>query len=605
MKGFNFSLQHKFIFSIALIIVPTMSIIFVWAGYQHEKLVGKQLLDRARVLSRQIILTRRWISDCGGVMVRKESPGASGAALFYDDRMETPRGTYRRFTPSMVTKKLSEYSYKEETYWFRLVSLAPMNPDNLPDPFEEEALSRFAEGEALEIYRRQNLRGKRLFQYMVPLHRDKSCFKCHKNEDSVYGGLSVFFPTDRLAAFLANSHLKLAAAGFCLILVVVFTLFTLLRKVVITPLKELEKMTGEITDGNYRARVELLTGDEFEHLGNSFNIMGGKLEKNHEHMKREIDIATRELKTLDKLKSDFLANMSHELRSPLTVIRGGVDYLGRTVKEKEERNYLSIIDKNLKRLIHLVTDIFDFTRIEANKVEWSFNRENISELIMETIEIIGPIAAEKEISITFQEGQRSLEPPECSWNSSESLLDFSSSSGRFPAGAGDHVKGTAAPASIGKSMENIQGARGGHGKDTGSPRVSAGTARYAESPQGDPGVFAEIDLERIEQVLVNLIDNAVKFSERGSSIHLTVAKDRGRVSVGVRDHGPGIPHEKLEKIFEKFQTLPGSGKKGVPKGTGLGLAISRKIIQAHGGEITASNAKGGGALFCIFLPCDQ
>ncbi len=572
MRRFNFSLQHKFIFSIALIIVPTMGIIFAWMGYQHEKLVGKQLLDRARVLSRQIVITRQWISDCGGVMVKKGSLGALNAATFYDDRMETSRGTYQRFTPSMVTKKLSDYSYKEETYWFRLVSLAPMNPDNLPDPFEKEALSRFARGEAREVFRMHEEGELRRFQYMVPLHRDRSCFKCHRSEDSVYGGLSVFFPTKGLAAFLRDSHLKLAAAGFCMILVVILTLFTLLRKVVITPLKELEKMTGEITNGNYGARVSLLTGDEFEHLAGSFNIMGEKLEKNHEHMKKEIHIATRELKTLDKLKSDFLANMSHELRSPLTVIRGGVDYLGRTVKAKEERNYLSIIDKNLKRLIHLVTDIFDFTRIEAGKMEWAFERENLSELVLETMEIIGPIAAEKEIAVDFRE-------------------KLSDTFGGVPGSR----EGLGTP--FGDAFKPLTESR--------AFPVTPGAPSPAVQGPDPAGVFAEIDLERIEQVLVNLIDNAVKFSDRGGEIHLCVEKGKEQVTVGVRDHGPGLPAEKLEKIFEKFQTLPGSPGKGAQKGTGLGLAISRKIIQAHGGEITASNAKGGGALFRFTIPSSR
>ena len=71
------SLQSKFLLSIVLIIAPTLSIIFIWAGYQHETLAKKQLIGKAQVLSTQIILTRKWISDAKGVLVKKGIPGIS------------------------------------------------------------------------------------------------------------------------------------------------------------------------------------------------------------------------------------------------------------------------------------------------------------------------------------------------------------------------------------------------------------------------------------------------------------------------------------------------------------------------------------------------
>lgn len=532
MKRLRLSLQGKFIISIALIIVPSLSVIFVWAGYQHEKLAVTQLVGRARVLARQVILTRQWVSDCGGVMVDKRSAGARNTAIIYDDRMDTPRGVYQRFTPSMVTKKLSQYSLRQEMYGFRLVSLRPMNPDNLPDPFERVALTRFSSAKSDEEFRFQIRGGVHEFQYMVPLHMDKSCLGCHSkrgaDNTAVYGGLSVFFPIEREGAYLKISHIKLAIAGIGMILAVTFTLFILLRRVVIKPLSALEAMTSEIGEGNYDAKVFLATGDEFEQLGDAFNFMGGKLSFHREQMKKEIEKAVAELsdangelKTLDKLKSDFLANMSHELRSPLTVIRGGVDYLERTEQDEDKRNYLTIIDKNLRRLIHLVTDIFDFTKIEGGKADWSFQEEDVAALVADTLEIIGPLAAERNIALRYD----------------------------------------------------------------------------------NPGVIvAAIDLERMEQVLVNLIENAVKFSEEGAAITIAAGKEGRAVVVSVRDCGPGIPPEKLELIFEKFHTLPSSGKREKPKGTGLGLAISRKIVEAHGGVIRAENVEGGGSRFIITIP---
>jgi signal transduction histidine kinase len=532
MRRYRLSLQWKFLLSIAFIIIPSLGMIFLWTGIQNERQAMDQVANQARVLIRQIILTRQWVSDCGGVMILRDSEGAGDGLSFYDDRLETSRGIYQRFTPSMVTKKLSQYSLRQDLYRFRLAGVNPLNPENEPDDFEKHALMAFASQDVTEAARIKAEENETYFQYMVPLVVDKACLDCHQGQGfakgAIGGGLSVILPIAKMKASLARDHTKLATAGVGLISLTIFTLFVLLRRVVIRPLNNLKEMTSKISDGNLDARVNISTGDEFEQLGDSFNSMAQKLSKGRDVLEEQIKNAThelaeanRELQSVDKLKSDFLANMSHELRSPLTVLRGGIDYLKRTVKGPEDGNYLAIIDKNLSRLIYLVSDLFDFTKIEAKKVEWSFQRENICGLIQEIVEITTPIAAEKYISISFR----------------------------------------------------------------------------------DPGtVFAEIDLERMEQVLVNLVENAVKFSDPGTEIKIEVSEENGSVLVAVRDQGSGISPEDLEVIFEKFHTLPSSEDKSEKGGTGLGLAICKGIIQGHGGRIWVESARGEGSVFFFSIP---
>ena len=117
-------------------------------------------------------------------------------------------------------------------------------------------------------------------------------------------------------------------------------------------------------------------------------------------------------------------------------------------------------------------------------------------------------------------------------------------------------------------------------------------------------VWAEIDLERIEQVLVNLIDNALKFSPAGSAVGLEVEDGGGEVLIAVADEGPGVPEEFLEDMFKKFHTLPSSGR-GKAEGTGLGLAISKAVIEAHGGRIWAESWVGAGCVIRFRLPKKQ
>jgi PAS domain S-box-containing protein len=103
------------------------------------------------------------------------------------------------------------------------------------------------------------------------------------------------------------------------------------------------------------------------------------------------------------------------------------------------------------------------------------------------------------------------------------------------------------------------------------------------------------DPERIEQVLINLLQNAIDACSRGGAIDLILKEDNGNVSVAIVDNGPGIPEGSVEKIFEVFYTT----KK---HGTGLGLPISKKIIDAHGGSLDFKNNQDGGATFMVVLP---
>ena len=108
-----------------------------------------------------------------------------------------------------------------------------------------------------------------------------------------------------------------------------------------------------------------------------------------------------------------------------------------------------------------------------------------------------------------------------------------------------------------------------------------------------------IDGLLIEQVLVNLLENAAKYTPAGTEITIQARAEADAVIVEVADRGPGIPEGEEERIFDKFHRLPGGAASG---GVGLGLTICRGIVAAHGGRISASGRPGGGAIFRIQLP---
>ena len=110
-----------------------------------------------------------------------------------------------------------------------------------------------------------------------------------------------------------------------------------------------------------------------------------------------------------------------------------------------------------------------------------------------------------------------------------------------------------------------------------------------------------VDSDRMIQAFTNLLSNAIKFSPRDSTIWFTAIKRDGQMLFQVRDRGRGIPAEKLDMIFERFQQVDGSDARS-GEGTGLGLAICRSIIQQHGGQIWVESVVGEGSTFSCILP---
>ncbi len=525
------SLNKKFIIGVIVIIVPILGLIFTWIAANLIKQAKAQTLEKARVVADTIILTRQWVTDCdGGIFVPVQSLGASNIKDKIQCRLNTPMGEIQMFTPAMVTKKLSQYSMEKKSYSIKLSSLYPISSDNMADDFEKQALTRFKHEKITEVYRFTDLS----CDFMVPLYRTKGCIKCHTSENygpekitmsSIIGGLRVTVPYLETRKILKQNAVMFGAGGICITVLIIGFLMFMIKTVVLNPLKELEYKGRQIFSGNPDARVSIKTNDELELLGHNFNMMASGLAKNNEQLEKKVSMATKdlakanhELLKLDKLKSDFLANMSHELRSPLTAARGSITYLARTIKNPDAFQYLTIMEKNLTRLTRLINNLFDFTKLEAGKIEWEFNRENITVLIEEIIEIMSPIAMGKNINVDF---------------------------------------------------------------------VSPGS------------IYALIDLERMEQVLVNILDNAIKFSEQNSIINIGLEKTDDKVEIFIKDQGPGIDKNLFENIFEKFYTVENHKQH---KGSGMGLAISKAIVNAHEGEISIESRLGQGACFYIILP---
>lgn len=236
---------------------------------------------------------------------------------------------------------------------------------------------------------------------------------------------------------------------------------------------------------------------------------------------REAEEARRQAEAASQSKTDFLAMTGHEIRTPLNAIIGLADAVAEKTADPVATERLRTISRSGARLLGVVNDLLDLTRVEAGRLD--------------------------------------LHP---------------------------------APVELGALCGEVQGLFALRARQQG---LTLGFERQPDVP-----LWLELDGPRLQQVLINLVGNALKFTRRGG-IRLLVTVDReGPGEVGLRfsvvDTGPGIPADQQAKLFQPYVQLPGTGGNAVP-GTGLGLAISRRLVGLFGGTLMLRSTVGVGSEF--------
>ena len=289
---------------------------------------------------------------------------------------------------------------------------------------------------------------------------------------------------------------------------------------------DLFKMLGRISwDNTYKPiEYEIDDNDDFRDVFNVVKMLQNDIQ---EIIYQKDEFARKAIES-DKLKSAFLANMSHEIRTPMNAIYGFSDIL--LLNEnmpKDTKEYLNIIKRNSTRLLVLINDIIDISKIEANQLSISLASNNINDVIEDVIK-------------TFD--------------------------------------------------GNLK-----------SSKIEIYSELFFNDNNDAIAIFDEI---RVSQILVNLIQNAIKFTEEGGIIvKYKIIKENNQEMIEfiVSDSGIGIHEEEQEKIFMRFQQADDSTTR-LYGGTGLGLSICKGLVDIMGGNIRVESEVEVGADFIFTIP---
>ena len=307
------------------------------------------------------------------------------------------------------------------------------------------------------------------------------------------------------------------------------------------PIGKLQRGVQELSRGNLEYKVGTEAPDEVGDLSRAFDEMANNLRtkmtsietlnlevEHRKQIEESLSIARDQAETATAAKSEFLANISHEIRTPMNAIRGFTQLLKEDAFKKEQLEFLEIVEDCCNKLLALINNILDLSKIEAGKIDIQMDEFPLQKLLFEIETLLRPLAQNKKLELKIR-----------------------------------------------KSGE--------------VPKVISS------------------DSDRLHQCLVNLVENAIKFTDKGH-VHVNVStieqESQTFIRFDVEDTGPGISPDEQKSIFEPFTQADGSMTR-THGGTGLGLTLVRHLAKLLGGYVTVTSTKGVGSVFSLAVNISQ
>lgn len=428
-----------------------------------------------------------------------------------------------------------------------------------------QVFETYKDSTRVPVCEERELKKAQEYHYYQPVYWQASCLSCHKHLDADSLGELALSPdatTEKLLARMPFRAVRvkvgnrptrrvvnrmmsfLTAMAIVTVFLSMVALYIVVHYVIVKPLQHLQDVSERVAEGDYQARAEIETRDEFEELATSFNRMlrhmvdtQAELQKANTNLDDKVDElaqANMQLYELNRVKSEFLANVSHELRTPLNSIIGFSDVLsGIESLTDRQKKYARNIGNSGKVLLEIFNDILDLAKMESGNTQVRPSEFSIEMIAQTQIDLVQGLARDKNIDISF----------ECPSGLPEVFLD---------------------QAKIQQILTNLLSNAIKFTPDGG--RITVKVEPRLIDSDGHPD----------------------------------------RLALTVEDTGIGIAEEDRDVIFEKFrQARPVRGSDNLTRefsGTGLGLSIIKEICKLLGGEISFKSQLGHGSAFTAVLP---
>lgn len=463
--------------------------------YFHKTLAGKTVISKpiiSKSTGNYIIIVSAPIRDNKGIV-----KGLVGATI----------------NLSHITDIINDEKYGNDGYAYMIDSdgLAIAHPDE-KNIFTYNALS-LSEKDLLAIINKM-IKGEEGTGY-YKLHGEKKLVS-YKTIKSTGWAIGMSANYNEMTTSLQNLGTFVIITSIIVIILISILLF-FLTTTLVKPINKLKSYMEVAIKGDLTVQSDINSNDEIGILSNSFNTLI-----------KENKLLLDETIQSDKMKTDFFSNISHELKTPLNIIFSTTQLLSLYTENdnlelniKKLNKHIKIIRQNSYRLLRLVNNLIDITKIDSGFIDLKLQNKNLVEVV-----------------------------------------------------------------------ENI----------------TLSTVEYVKSKSREIIFDTEIeekimafDPEQMERIILNLISNAVKFTDPNDKIEVSIYDRKKSILISVKDTGIGIPEEKQMQIFERFrQADPLFSRK--KEGSGIGLALVKSLVEMHNGTIGIHSKSGEGSEFIIELP---